>query len=62
MRQRQSELTEKRGERLRLRHTAKTGIKELESKERERIKEGEKKSLLFLVTCVRDTVPIISVF
>lgn len=39
MRQRQSGLTEKRRERLRLRHTAETGIKELESKER--IKEGE---------------------
>lgn len=32
---------ERRGERLRLRHTAETGIKELESKERERIKESE---------------------
>lgn len=51
MRQRQSELTEGRGERLRLRHTAETGIKELESEERG--------SLIFLFMCVRDTVPII---
>lgn len=59
MRHRQSELTE--GERRaaqRLRHTAQTGIKELESKERERIKGGGRKSLVSSsFTCVRDTVP-----
>lgn len=49
MRQRQSELTEKRGERLRLRHTAETGIKELESKERQRIKEGEQNHSFFII-------------
>lgn len=52
----------KRGERLRLRHRAETGIKESGSRERER---GSKKSsqitCYFLFTCVRhpDTVPII---
>lgn len=49
---------EERRARLRLRHTAETGIKELESKERER-EEGDqrrkKPNHCFLFTCVRDS-------